>query len=121
MGLLTHGLAAGLGYLLGRPDGRARLARAGRKAADLARRPDVVRVRERGQDLVKNQAQAVKEKVVARSDDAAAPARPGLRTRTWRPRLSRSGPAHFPSSAEAARAAASAEAAVVDDTEAPTR
>lgn len=121
MGLLTHGLAAGLGYLLGRPDGRARLAGVGRKAVDLAQRPDVVRVRERGQDLVKNQAQAVKQKVVNRSDDAA-PTRPGLRSRTWRPRFSRSGTAHFPSSAEAARVAASAEAtAVTPGPAAPTR
>lgn len=128
MTLLTHGLAAGLGYLLGRPDGRARLARTSRKAADLAQRPDVVRVRERGQDLVKNQARAVKQKVVARPDAAApassaddarpgtAPTPRGLRSRMRRPRFSRSGTAHFPSSAEAARAAAVGETAA----EAPT-
>ena len=96
MGLLTHGLAAGLGYLLGRPDGRERLTRLGRQAADLAQRPEVVQVRERAQDQIKNQAQAVKQKVAARSDDAGraagsddagaegTPARSGLRARTWR-------------------------------------
>jgi hypothetical protein len=117
MGLITHGLAAGCGYLLGRADGRARLARVGRRAADLAQRPEVVRVRKRGQDLVKNQAHAVKQKVAVRSDDAE-PADDGLRARTWRSRFSRSKTVHFPSSAEA-RAAQLGGTAAVEDPEAP--
>jgi hypothetical protein len=114
MGLLTHGLAAGFGYLLGRPDSRARLVQLGRQTAGLAQRPEVVRARERVQDQVKDQAYAVKQKVEARSNNAAAPVttsgdvdsgmtpvQSGPRTRTWRSRLSRSTTAHFPSSTEA--------------------
>ena len=119
MGLLSHGLAVGIGYLLGRPDGRARLAQAGRQAADLAQRPEVARIRERGKDLAVNQAQTVKQKITARSagTDTGAPgdagsatsdALPGLRTSAWRSRFRRSGAAHFPSSEEVAPATADA-------------
>ena len=119
MGLLSHGLAVGVGYLLGRPDGRARLAQAGRQAADLAQRPEVARIRERGKDLAVNQAQTVKQKITARSTgtDTGAPGDagsatsdplPGLRTSAWRSRFRRSGAAHFPSSEEVAPATADA-------------
>jgi hypothetical protein len=50
MRLLSYGLAVDLGYVLGRPDGPARLAHAGRRAAALTQRPEVVRLRKRGQD-----------------------------------------------------------------------
>ena len=117
MGLLSHGLAVGIGYLLGRPDGRARLAQAGRQAADLAQRPEVARIRERGKDLAASQAQTVKQKITARSagTDTGAPGDagsatsdplPGLRTSAWRSRFRRSGAAHFPSSEEVAPATA---------------
>ena len=116
MGLLTHGLAAGLGYLLGRPEGRAQLARLGRQTAGLAQRQEVVEARERAQGQIKNQAYAVKQKITARSDAEApgsddapsrvAPARRTPRTRTWRSRFTRSRNVHFPSSAEAREAGA---------------
>jgi hypothetical protein len=117
MGLLSHGLAVGIGYLLGRPDGRARLAQAGRQAADLAQRPEVARIRERGKDLAASQAQTVKQKITARSKSADTDAPgdggtavsdplPGLRTSAWRSRFRRSGSAHFPSSEEVAPATA---------------
>jgi hypothetical protein len=117
MGLLSHGLAVGVGYLLGRPDGRARVARAGRQAADLAQRPEVARIRVRGKDLAVNQAQTVKQRITARSTgtDTSAPGDagsagsdplPGLRTSAWRTRFRRSGAAHFPSSEEVAPATA---------------
>lgn len=67
MGLVSHGLALGLGYMLGRPEGRRYLAQAGRQAADLRQRPEVVRLQERGKGLVVEQAQAVKQKVRART------------------------------------------------------
>ena len=119
MGLLSHGLAVGVGYLLGRPDGRARLAQAGRQAADLAQRPEVARIRERGKDLAASQAQTVKQKITARSTGtdtgahgdagtATADPLPGLRTSAWRSRFRRSGAAHFPSSEEVAPAPADA-------------
>ena len=43
MKLLSYGLAVGLGYLLGRPDGRERLAQLGRQAADLTQAVAVFR------------------------------------------------------------------------------
>jgi hypothetical protein len=110
MGLLKYGLAVGLGYALGRPEGRAQLARLGQQATGLTQRPEVARLRERGKDLAADQAQKVKQKVTARSDnttgsatsDATGPApagrRLGLRNASWRPRLSRSRDVHFPSS-----------------------
>ena len=66
MGLLTHGIAVGLGYLLGRPEGRQRLAEAGKQAAELRNRPEVTRLTERGKGVAVEQAQAVKDKVKAR-------------------------------------------------------
>ena len=70
MGLVSHGLALGLGYMLGRPEGRERLVRVGRQAADLRQRPEVVRLQERGKSLVVEQTQAVKQKVRARAKSA---------------------------------------------------
>jgi hypothetical protein len=108
MGLLRYGLAVGLGYALGRPEGRAQLARVGRQAADLTQRPEVTRLRERGKDLAADQAQKVKQKVKPRSDGTAGSAttdltgsdttgrRRGLRNPSWRPRFSRSRNVHFP-------------------------
>ena len=126
MGLLSHGLAVGVGYLLGQPDGRARLAQAGRQAAGLAQRPEVARIRERGKDLAVNQAQTVKQKITARSTgtdtgtpgDAGTTASdplPGLRTSAWRSRFRRSGAAHFPSSEEVAPATTGAGTTAAED------
>jgi hypothetical protein len=114
MGLRSYGLAVGLGYVLGRPGGRASLAQLGRQAAALIRRPEIVALHERGKALAAEQVQTVKQKITARSqradrtsgpDDpgpATARSRCGLRTRVWRPRFSRSRNAHFPSSADIA-------------------
>lgn len=128
MGLLSHGLAVGIGYLLGQPDGRARLAQAGRHAAELAQRPEVARIRERGKDLAANQAQTVKQKITARSKgaDADAPGDggtavsdplPGLRPSAWRTRFRRSGSAHFPSSEEVAPATAGVGTSAVEESD----
>ena len=126
MFLLKYGLAVGLGYALGRPEGRTQLARVGRQAADLTQRPEVARLRERGKDLaaeqtqkLAGQTQKLKAKVASRSDATAGSAttgtagtdtpgtagtgrRLGLRNTAWRPRLSRSRDVHFPSSEDVA-------------------
>jgi hypothetical protein len=126
MGMLSHGVAVGIGYLLGRPDGRARLVQAGRQAADLAQRPEVVRLQERGKDLATNQAQAIKQKVTSRSKDTGVTGpdgadstvsgpRHGLRTQAWRSRFRRSGTTHFPSSEEAAAVTAGTETSAVGE------
>lgn len=140
MKLLSFGLAVGLGYLLGRPDGRERLAQLGRQAADLTQRPEVVRLRESGKDVATERAQAVKQKVVARSKNtdspdspdsrtggaeagsdvgfAAARPRRGLRAPSWRPSFSRSPGAHFPPSEHLAPPTALGGTTVMEDSEA---
>ncbi len=138
MKLLSHGLAIGLGYMLGRPEGRERLAQVGRQAAELGKRPEVARLRERGRDLAAEQAQAVKQKISSRatagtatngtSADAgtgpdaggttAAPSRRRLRAPEWRPRFSRSRSAHFPPTQDIAPPAALGGTTVMEDSEA---
>jgi hypothetical protein len=142
MKLVSHGLAAGLGYMLGRPEGRQRLAKWGQQAADLTRRPEVVQLRERGKGLAAEQAQAVKQKVLTRSkngDDTSGPAdgdataavdrtgpaaggsRWGLRNSSWRSRLRRSRDVHFPPSEGITPPPALGGTTVVDDSDAALR
>jgi hypothetical protein len=133
MKLLSHGLAIGLGYMLGRPEGRERLAQVGRQAADLSRRPEVAQLRERGRSLAADQAQAVKQKISSRTTagaaadttaadttagTAAAPSRRRLRAPEWRPRFSRSRTAHFPPTQDIAPPAALGGTTVMEDSEA---
>lgn len=134
MGLLSHGLAFALGYAVAQPEGRARLAQAGRQAADLAQRPEVVRLREQGRRLAVDQAQSVKQKVVsgskggtegdtegaAASDDraAAGKGRGRLRAPQWRPRFPRSRTAHFPPSQNPDPPSALGGTTVMEDSEA---
>jgi hypothetical protein len=141
MKLLGYGLAVGLGYLLGRPDGPARLAQLGRQAADLTQRPEVVKLRERGKDVATERAQAVKQKVVARSKNSDSPSGPDsptggtaeassdagfaavrsqrrLRAPSWRPSFTRSRNAHFPPSTNPAPPAALGGTTVLEDSEA---
>ena len=140
MKLLGYGLAVGLGYLLGRPDGRARLAQLSRQAADLTQRPEVVRLRERGKVVATERTQAVKQKVVARSKNSDGPSGPDsptggaeagsdagfaaarpqrrLRTPSWRPSFTRSRNVHFPPSTNPAPPAALGGTTVLEDSEA---
>jgi hypothetical protein len=69
MRLLGSAVALGLGYALGRPDGRRRLRR---QVHELGRRPTVRRVRERGWDLLGEQLCAVRNLAARRSWRAAA-------------------------------------------------
>jgi hypothetical protein len=137
MRLVSHGLALGLGYLLGRPEGRERLVQVGRQAADLRQRPEVVRLQERGKGLVVQQTRAVKQKVQARAtsagdapgvEDAADAAAPGsvssppVRSRgvlkpSWRPRGFRRA-AHFPPSEGTAPPVVLGGTTVTDDSKA---
>ncbi|MDT7581245.1 MAG: hypothetical protein QOK35_2509 [Pseudonocardiales bacterium] len=135
MGIMSHGLAVGLGYLLGRPEGRQRLAQVGQQATDLARRPEVAQLRERGKGLAVEQAKAVKEKVLIRAktpgpadgDATATVADAGsaggrhrwnLRDSARRSRFSRSRAAHFPPSPGITPPASLGGTTVVEDSEA---
>lgn len=69
MGLLTIALAFGAGYVAGRPDGRQRLAQ-------LAKRPEVTRLRERGWDVA-GERMLVMQRIIRRQPDQSGPGRSG--------------------------------------------
>jgi hypothetical protein len=52
MRLFRYAVAAGIGYYAGQPEGRRQLTTLRRRAAELARSPEVRRLRERGWDMV---------------------------------------------------------------------
>jgi len=58
MSLLTHALAAGVGYLLGQPE-RRRAVQA--RVTELAQRPEAQQLKEKGQALAGQAAQTAKE------------------------------------------------------------
>jgi hypothetical protein len=66
MGLVSHALAFGLGYLLGRPGGRQQFVRMGQQVSELAEKPEVKRLAARGRDLANDKAHAAKDAVTAR-------------------------------------------------------
>ena len=67
MGLITHAVVLGLGYALGRPDGRHRVDLVRGKAGELTRHPGVKRLRERGWDVVGEQLYAASNLMTRRS------------------------------------------------------
>src|SRR5919107_3008773 len=71
MGLLSHGLALGIGYLLAQPQGREQLRKVGQQATDVARRPEVARLREQGKSVAAEKVEAVKQKVLTRTSNNA--------------------------------------------------
>ena len=138
MGLLKYGIAVGLGYALGRPEGRERLGQVGRQAAELGKRPEVAQLRERGKTAAVEGVAAVKQKVARKTEDAGttdiaagSPAgsdgagettarhRRGLRLPAAR-RLpfSRSRNVHFPPSEDVAPPASLGGTTVMEDSEA---
>lgn len=73
MGVLRYAVAAGIGYYAGQPEGRRQLATLRQRAAELARGPEVRRLRERGWDLAGDGALATRNFVAkARSKGSAA-------------------------------------------------
>lgn len=136
MGLVSHGLAVGIGYLLGQPAGREKLRQVGQQAADLSRRPEVARLREQGKSVATEKVDAVKQKVAAvtsaKETDGtgttpAGTAEPGDRPRrrlalpTERLRRGRSRTAHFPPSPGTPPPASLGGTTVVEDSEAVVR
>ena len=69
MRLLGHAVALGLGYALGRPDGRHRLRH---QARELGRRPAIRQLREHGWDLLGDQLLAARNLAGRRSWRATA-------------------------------------------------
>jgi hypothetical protein len=60
MGLIKYGLAVGIGYQLGQPNGRQQLLRLRQKIVELAREPAIRQLRERGWDIACGHALAAK-------------------------------------------------------------
>lgn len=129
MVMLKYGLAVGLGYALGRPEGRERLGRLGRQAAELGKRPEVAQLRERGRTAAVEGVGAVRQKVATRTanSDAGTSAgsggttarhRRGFRLPAGRLPFSRSRNAHFPASEGTAAPATLGGTTVMEDSEA---
>ncbi len=55
MGLISHGIAFGLGYAVARPDGRRQLRE---RLLELSRRPEVTRMTERGRTIAVDRVRA---------------------------------------------------------------
>ena len=66
MGLVSHALAFGLGYVLGRPGGRQQVVQLGQQVTELADKPEVKRLAARGRELATDKANAAKDAVTAR-------------------------------------------------------
>ena len=86
MGLTRYALVFGLGYTLGRPDGRRRLSDLGQQTAALTRRPEIKRLQERGWDIAGDTLRAARKKLPATSRQADGDGVPvGHRlNRSWR-------------------------------------
>jgi hypothetical protein len=129
MSLFSHGIAVGIGYLLGTPQGRQRLNEVGRQAGEIAQRPEVARLQERGKALVAEKTEVVKQKVAERKSGAPAAGAGGAEavgdTARHRRNLQlparlrrRSGGAHFPESTGTTPPASLGGTTVMEDSEA---
>ena len=129
MSLLSHGIAAGIGYLLATPQGRQRLNEVSRQAGEIAQRPEVARLQERGKALVAEKSEVVKQKVAERKASASTTDAGGAEGvgDTVRPRRNlqlparlrrRSGAAHFPESTGVTPPASLGGTTVMEDSEA---
>jgi hypothetical protein len=80
MGLVSHVIAAGIGYYAGQPEGRRQLDKLRRQAVTYARGPEAKRLRERGRVVAGEGAHAAKNfasRVVSRKGTDADSAGPG--------------------------------------------
>jgi hypothetical protein len=76
MGLLTHAVAFGLGYLLGRPGGKEQVMQLRHQVTELAEKPEVKRLAERGRGMAVERAQAARNAVSARVGSGKADSGP---------------------------------------------
>jgi hypothetical protein len=66
MGLASHGLAFALGYIFGRPDGRQQLVELRQQVTELAKKPEVKQLGQRGWGLAGERLQAARSAVAAK-------------------------------------------------------
>jgi hypothetical protein len=74
MGLISHVVAAGIGYYAGQPEGRRQLKKLRRQAVEFAHGPEFRRLRERGWDVAGDGALAARNfaaRTFARTDPGA--------------------------------------------------
>ena len=67
MGLASHAIAVGIGYVLGHPAGRERARKVPQQVRQLAARPEATRLAEKSRSLVGQAAQTAKQRL-GRSD-----------------------------------------------------
>lgn len=75
MGLISHVIAAGIGYYAGQSEGRRQLEKLRRQVVEFARGPEVKRLRERGWDVAGDGALAARNvaaRTFARGKDGGA-------------------------------------------------
>jgi hypothetical protein len=89
MGLMSHVIAAGIGYYAGQPEGRRQLDKLRRQAVTYARGPEAKRLRERGRNVAGEGAHAAKNlatRVVSHkgADGDVADTRSGESRLLWR-------------------------------------
>ena len=86
MGLVSHALAFGLGYVLGRPGGRQQVVQLSHQVTELAEKPEVKRLATKGRELATEKAHAAKDAVSARvsgkTADTGAAEKDGHRSTT---------------------------------------
>ena len=73
IGLFTTALAVGVGYTLGRPEGRAQVQKYVSQIRELTSRPKAKRLRERGWDVAGDQVAAVRRRLDRRNRAADQP------------------------------------------------
>ena len=66
MGLISHGIAVGVGYYIAQPSGQRRLTQLRQRVVGLAHSPQVTQVQERGRGLVGDRAIAARTALTGR-------------------------------------------------------
>jgi hypothetical protein len=105
MGLISHAVAAGIGYTLGRPDGRRKLDRLRQQLAEYGRSPEVQRVRDSALAVVAERVPVLTDRTATtpagptpgRDDQFGPPEGPGRGRFDWRRPRPHPGPGVVPS------------------------
>jgi hypothetical protein len=77
MGLASHAIALGIGYVLGHPDGRERARKVPAQVRQLAARPEAARLTEKGKALAGQAVQTTKQRLGRSTADATGQAGSG--------------------------------------------
>jgi len=81
MGLVSHAIAAGIGYALATPAGRERVRKVPEQVRQLAARPEATRLTEKGKSIAGQAVQTAKQRL-GRSDTSGSTGASGTATTT---------------------------------------